>query len=484
MDIKRKIISGLTWVILSRSSSLVINFIIIAVLARMLSPYEFGIVGMILVFTDFAILFNSIGLGQALVQKKDIDEQHLSSVFWVNFLLGIILCLVFILISPLLAKFYNEPKLKSLIILTSFNFIILSVKTVQRAILLKRMEFKKIARIDITSEIIAGIVGILFAYSGFGAFSLVIRTLVLSFFIVIQLWIVSSWLPKLYFSFIKIKDLFKFGANLTGSNILNYWVKNIDNLLIGKFLGSISLGIYTKAYGLMMLPIRQISNVTSQVMFPAFSNYNEDILQVQRMFLKTLKIIALLSMPLIVTLIVLAEQIIYIVYGSKWGEIVPIIRVLALSGMLWTLSLTFRWVYMSQGRSDIMFRWNIIEGIVLIISIVIGLHWNLIGIAVSITISNYLFLWFPSWHIPAKLIKLNFFDIVKVIYPFFIFSLLMFLFEIILLRYLFYNLNFILQLIFVSSLGLGFYFALLVKFHRETIFEIFKIIKEKMSKGK
>jgi O-antigen/teichoic acid export membrane protein len=410
---RRRIISSIGWSSFSHIADQIMNFIIIMILSWLLTPAQFGLVGMVTVFTNFAIFINSFGLGEAVIQKQEVDDVQLNTVFWINLLVGALLTVIFILLKSLIADFYNEPALDMITFVISFNFLILSVKSVQRALIIKKMDFRTITKVDLLAQGTAGIIAISCVFLGLGVWSLVVRALSYSLFIVILLWYYSNWRPKLVFDLSKVKTMIKFGVNLMGSNVSNYWSNNMDNLLIGKFIGAFSLGIYSRAFGLMLLPIRQFSNVLAKVMFPALSSINDDIIRVKSIFLRTTRAIALVSFPLMVGVIVLAKPLILFLFGERWGDVIPLIQVLSFTGLLLSISMAYRWIYMSQGKTDLLFRFNLFEGIIRIIAIVIGLKWGITGVAIAITASSYFIIWFPSWKIPGKLINLTFIEMVK-----------------------------------------------------------------------
>jgi PST family polysaccharide transporter len=411
--LRHRIISSIGWSSFSHIIDQLMNFIIIVILSWLLTPGQFGLVGMVTVFTNFAILSNSFGLGEAVIQKQEVDDVQLNTVFWINLLVGALLTVIFILLKSLIADFYNEPALEMITFVISFNFLILSVKSVQRALIIKKMDFKTIAKVDLFAQGTAGIIAISCAFLGLGVWSLVVRTLSYSLFMVILLWNYSNWRPKLVFDLNKIKTMIKFGLNLMGSNVSNYWSKNMDALLIGKFIGAFSLGIYSRALSLMLLPIRQFSNVLAKVMFPALSSINDDIIRVKSIFLRTTRAIALVSFPLMVGVIVLAKPLILLLFGERWSGVIPLIQILSFTGLLLSISMAYRWIYMSQGKTDLLFRFNLFEGIIRIIAVVIGLKWGIKGVAIAITVSSYFIIWFPSWKIPGKLINLTFIEMIK-----------------------------------------------------------------------
>jgi O-antigen/teichoic acid export membrane protein len=413
INLKTQTITGISWSALSQIVKQILSFIISVILARILSPGDFGLIGMVLVFTGFAQIFSEFGLGTALIQKQDLKENHLSSIFWINILIGIIITIFMILISPLLASFYHQYILKQIIIFIAPVFFISSVSIVQYSLFQKNLNFKTIAVIDLLSILLSGIIAVILAFSSYGIWSLVWQSLFFAFFQSFFSWIFSSWHPKLSFDIKALKELMNFSLNMLGFNTINYWARNLDNMLIGKYLGDGALGIYSRAYSLMMLPIIQISSVVSRVMFPALSSMQNDIEKIKKTYLKTIRSISLVTFPLMIGLMVMAKPFILSIYGEKWAGVIPILQVFCLIGMLQSIFTTVSLIYTSLGRADIMFKWSIFASFFIILSFIVGLQWGVMGVAYSYFFCIFFILWYPGWSIPGKLINLSFGEYLK-----------------------------------------------------------------------
>lgn len=312
----QKTIQGVSWSVVGRVGKNIIGFVVGVVLARLLSPTEFGLLGMITVITRFANLFTDMGFGAALIQKKEINDRELSSVFWLNMAGGILLTLIFIALSPVIASFYNEPILQILTIVLSFNFVIQSAVIVQKTQLTRSIDFKSLSIVEVASIFLSGAVGIAFAYYDYGVWSLVIHAISGSVFITVLIWYLSDWRPSAVFDIGAIKRLLGFSLNLLGDKTINYWARNLDNLLIGKYLGSDPLGVYSKSYSIMLLPLQNVSNVISRVMFPALSKIQDDKERVKRIFLRMTRVIALVTFPMMLGLVVVVEPFVITVFGK------------------------------------------------------------------------------------------------------------------------------------------------------------------------
>lgn len=407
-NLQDKIIKGLSWSSSAQFFKQVIQFSVLVILAHLLTPKDFGLFSMIAVFTGFAELFNDIGLGAAIIQRSDLNNRHLNSVFWANLIIGISLTLITIFAAPNLSYFYNEPLLTTLTICLSVNFIINSLCIVQTSILQKQMYFRKLFCFEMIATILSSAISLLMAFSGYGVWSLVSQSIAYSLFYALSIWVFSTWRPKVLFDWNSLKELLGFGTNLFGFNVFNYWVRNMDKLLIGKSIGSSALGLYTRAYSLMLFPVSQISSILGRVMFPALSIIQKDINMTKKVYLSSTRIISLFAFPFMTVLFITAEPLILIIYGEKWKEATPIFQMLCIAGIGQTVGTTVGWIYTSQGRTDVMFRWGILSGIIYIISFFVGINWGAFGVASAYVITGYLILWYPAWAIPGKLINISF----------------------------------------------------------------------------
>jgi O-antigen/teichoic acid export membrane protein len=400
---------GIGWTTLAQVGRQGVQFIISIILTRLLTPEDFGLMGMIVVFTGFIGLFSELGFGAALIQRDQVEEQHYSSIFWINLIIGVVITGIVIVMAPLIAFFYREPRLIPITRLIAINFMIMPLMMVQIAKLNRAMDFRLLALVEITAVIIAGGIAITLALTGHGVWSLAWQTIVTYLVTVVALWWLTQWRPKLIIKRKPIGELMGFSSNLLGFNVLNYWVRNADNLLVGKFLGTIELGIYSRAYSIMVLPLNQVSGVLGRVMFPALSRVQNDKARVKSIYLRSISLIALVTFPMMLGLFVTAENFVLALLGSQWQEVIPVLRILSLLGMVQSIGTTVGWIYQSQGRTDWMFRWSIGAGILLIVSIMLGI-WlgTIMAVASCYAIMSGLVLLYPSFAIPGKLIEMSF----------------------------------------------------------------------------
>jgi len=407
MSLRKKAISGVRWNFFGRIGSQVFQFIAVIILARILTPEDFGLVGMTIVFTGFIRLFRDAGFGSALIQRLEVEERHLSSVFWANVALGILLATLIGLAAPAIAAFFNEPQLVLITRVIALDFAIGSLSIVQLAQLQRALAFKKTNLLEMQAKVLSGLSAIGLALTGFGVWSLVLQSILYSVFLAAATWYVCVWRPRFQFELGAIRELLGYSTNLLAFNIINYWTRNADNLLVGKIVGSAGLGIYTRAYGFMMLPLRQFANVIGQVMFPVLSRVQGDIPKIKAAYLKANRLIALVTVPLVVGLFVTTESFILTLLGPKWVEVIPILQILCLTGVKQPLGASMGWLLTSMGRTDTMRKWALLSGTLNLIAVGIGVQWGVMGVAIGYVTFGYV-IHYHSVIIPSRLVDVSF----------------------------------------------------------------------------
>ncbi len=461
MRLRELTLTGLKWAFGARLFKQISQFIITIILARLLSPSDFGIVGMVTVFTGFATIFSDMGVNLALVQKKHVKEEHLSSAFWVTVASGVLISIVFVFLSPAIASFYNNQSLKPVIQVFSLNFIFASFSVVQQSVLQKSMSFKKIALSESVAVFISGVIAIIMAFYGYGYWSLVFQTILFTILNVVILFLLSPWSPKFIFSWNSFKEIIYFSANVTGFNVINYFSRNSDYLLIGKFLGPVSLGYYTLAYKLMMIPLQNISSIFGKVVFPAFSKMQEDLPRLRVAYLKVIKAISLVTFPLMLFIFGISKEFIIVIYGVKWERVIPIITILSICGLFQSISTTAGNIFFSQGACAKQLKLSIIGTIFVLLAIFIGIRWDIYGVALFYTLEQIIWSLIVQY-LANSLIKLEMKVFFKELYNSVVISLIIVSF-LLLLRL--FNLNVFSFFIVASIAALCVYFVLLLVFN-------------------
>ena len=476
MSLKNKVKHGLKWTFIDQVLSQVIFLAFSIFLARILSPSAFGIVGMVTIFSNFAVLFIDLGFSAALIQKKEITNAHFSSVFWLNLIIGIVMYLLFYISAPLISAFYNQPELVLLIRVICLSFIITSFTSVQANILIKNLEFKKKVIINWIATIVGYSIAFIIAYKGYGVWALVMMTLVTAFINSILYWIVADWFPSFVFEWNKIKELSHFGLNFLGDTSINYWSRNYDNFIIAKVLGSNDLGIYSRAYSLMLLPLRNITSIVTKVMFPAFSQKQDDIVLLKKYYLKIILYIALLTFPLMIGLSMVSKEFVILFFGAKWKAMIPVLSILSGLGAIQSIISLNGLIYNSLGKANIAFKVSILSNVVLIIAFTIGVNYGIIGVSYSYLIASLL-LFVPIYSTAIKLLNTTLtevFSVLKgVIAATLIMTIVLFLFS----RY--FDLSLLNGLILKIILGSSVYGITIWLFEKELLLDLKNKLKSK-----
>jgi PST family polysaccharide transporter len=405
-DLTNRTIQGVSWSGISQAVTQSCTWIISIVLARILGPHAYGVIGMITVFTSFAILFAGLGFGMAIVQRKTIEERHLSAAFWMNAATGTLITLIMIAVAPLIASFYNEPLLTPLTRVIAIRFLLDSLGIVQSALLRRAMRFRTLGAIQISSSILSGLIALAMALGDMGVWSLVALTLGFAFFPLPMLWWLAQWRPAWSFEWKAGKELFAFSGPVVALDVVTYWARSLDTLLIGRFMGAAALGIYSRATSLMLMPLTQVSSVVGNVMIPALSSIQEDKIRVSRNYIRAVRLVGFITFPMMVGLFVVSDHLILALLGLKWAPVIPILRIMCGVGILNSVG-RWDWICLSQGRTSLYFYIGAIVSLVTAIAFIIGLHWGIHGMAWACLISN-LIVWYPAWRAGGRIINLSF----------------------------------------------------------------------------
>ncbi|WP_442589254.1 lipopolysaccharide biosynthesis protein [Pedobacter sp. AW31-3R] len=418
---KKLAITGIFW----NGVQLIINqsftFIIRLVLAKLLFPEQFGVIGMAMIFTGFVQVLNDLGIAAALVQRKDEDlrEAHYHTAFWTGVIwsVGLFLIMSFLL-GPFAASFYKEPMLKSIIPVLSIGILFSPINLVHKALLTKVMNFKKMAFIDNTSNIISGCIALILAYMGAGVWALVfnsVATIIIS--IPLYFW-ASRWYPKFIWDRDAFNDVFGFGAYTTGTNVINYLINNVDYLLIGKLLSAGALGAYTFAFVLTDTFRSRLMAVINNVMYPIYGKNQSDPQALKKYYLKVISYNSIIVYPIMIFMLAVGQPFIIRFFGEKWIESVVALKILAVSVMVHMLINSNTALIRGMGRPGLEFKLQIIKSVIFIPTLYYGIvYWGIAGAAyavlinkvVAVIIGQYTF----NYLLMIKLTTMEFFHSVK-----------------------------------------------------------------------
>ena len=416
MSLQTKTVKGISWSAISQVSTQGIQFVVKLVLARILVPEDFGIIGMALIFTAFIQTVNELGLSISIIQRKDVKERHLSTSFWANIFIGIVICVIAIIASPLVADFFKEEGLQPIIRVLSIGFILGSFGIVHRAILTKNIDFKNVAITEAGAVLSSGIISVFLALSGFGVWSLVLGSLMGDLGRSVFLWMRCPWRPSKKFDRTSFSELFVFGKNVLGSRVISYITFNADYFLIAKFLDATSLGLYTLAYQMAVFPLSQISSVITRVTFPVFSAIQEHNTRIRMGYLQAIKYTSLITFPLLTGLAIVAPELIPTLIGEKWMPMVLPLQILCIAGIIYSIATHTGSVILSKGRSDIHIRWDASKALVLPLAALIGVQYGIIGVATATALTSCV-LFLIIQKITNRLIDLRFQEYFKALFP-------------------------------------------------------------------
>jgi len=482
-SVTRLATKGVLWVGISQMSVQVFRFVFTMLLARLLVPDDFGIIGMAAIFIGLVSTVNELGLSASIVQRKEVHERHLSTSFWTSIFVGLVLFVMTLIISPYVADFFKTAIVQPILDTLSVTFIIGSFVVVHSAMLTKNLDFKRLAKAEVFSELVSGSMAVYLAFTGFGVWSLVWRTIIGNLIFVVLLWTINPWRPTMSFDLKSFNELFGFGANVIGSNFVNYAAKNVDYLVIGKFLGAMSLGYYTLAYQMITFPLYRVSVVITRVMFPAFSMVQGENERLGRGYLAVTKYLSLITFPMIAGIFIVSPEFIPIVMGEKWVQVILPLQILCLAGALQSVGVACGPVLLSKGRADLSFKWSIIKLFALIAAILVGIKYGIIGVAVTVTILSFLFFWIMQ-KIVNDLIGMDFRNYLKALYPATLNSVIMiisvYLFKEIAFRFL--DLPSIAVLACSVILGTFMYLAVLRLLYNDIILELRSLMRQGMEK--
>jgi PST family polysaccharide transporter len=394
-DLKRKSVRGGAVSMASQGISIAIQLASTVVLARLLSPNDYGIMAMVVAVTGFASLFRDLGLSSAAIQKKDLSDAQQSNLFWLNVIMGSLLTIIVALASPAVAWFYKKPELAPVTLALSVSFVIVALGTQHGADLVRSMKFTRRAVATIAGALVTLGVSVGFALHGYSYWSLVWGTLSGSVITTALLFKLSAFTPGRPTRRSGIGDMLKFGANVTGFDLVNYFHRNLDNILIGRFWGPDSLGLYSRAYQLLMFPIQTIRGPINAVAFPALSRLQDQPAAYRAYYRRVTAIVAFLSMPLCAFLFAVTKPAIELALGKQWIGVVPIFAVLALTGFIQPVASLRGLVMLSTQRGKAYFSWGVFNAVAVSVGFVCGIPWGAIGIAISYAVINYLIL-YPS----------------------------------------------------------------------------------------
>jgi PST family polysaccharide transporter len=389
-DLRKRSVRGAAVTVSSQAARLLLQVVGMAVLARLLLPADFGVYGKTIALTGFITVIQTGGLSLATVQQAKISHGQVSTLFWLNAALGVTAAALVAALSPAMAWFYKDPRVLAIGLAMAGVVLISSLGVQHRALLQRQMRFTQKVSGDLVALVAGFVAAVISASFGAGYWSFVVQQYTMALVTLAMLYGFCRWVPGLPRRHSGVRPMVKIGANQSASSILNFANRNVDNVLIGRYISDAALGFYTLAYRLLLLPIQQINAPLSSVMLPTLSRLQHQPKRFARFYYRALGAIVFVGMPIVCFLLVDARQVIELALGTKWLPTVPLFQALGVAAFIGTFNFAGNWVYTSLGRTDRRLFWQFIATPVTLVAFFIGLPWGAFGIAVSFSATRVL----------------------------------------------------------------------------------------------
>lgn len=474
-SLKNKTVKGIVWSSVERFSVQGIQFLVMIVMARLLTPKDYGLVGMVAIFIAVAQSLVDSGFSQALIRKQNRTETDNSTVFYFNIVVGILLYLVLFAIAPLVADFYDSPELTALMRVICLSVVFNSFVVVQRALLTVNIDFKTQAKASLTAAVVSGVIGIGMAYSGFSYWSIVAQQLVNLGLNTLLLWIFTRWRPRWIYSWGSFRELFTFGSKLMVSGLLDVVYRNMYLLVIGKVFTASSLGYYTRANQFAEFPSSNLTGIMQRVTYPVLCQIQDDDERLAQIYRRFLRLSAFLIFPLLVGLSAVAEPFVLLLLKEQWLFAATLLQIICFAMMWYPIHAINLNLLQVKGRSDLFLRLEIIKKAIAVLILCVTIPMGLIAMCVGQILSSLIAL-IINTNYTGKLIQVGFLRQMRDLLPTLLLSLSMW--------GVVYGITsclsgIILQLIVGIVAGMVYYIALSALFHFPELKELYSIIRRK-----
>lgn len=424
-SLKSKTVKGVVWSSIERFSTQGVQFLIMIIMARLLTPKDYGLIGMLAIFLAVAQSLIDSGFSQALIRKQDRTDVDNSTVFYFNIVVSSALYLILFIAAPFVADFYNQPELTSVMRVVCLGVILNSLAVVQRALLTVRIDFKTQAKASLSAAVISGCIGIVLAYCGFGVWSLVVQQLLNLSVNTLLLWIFSKWRPIAVFSWKSFHELFAFGSKLLASGLLDTLYRNIYPIVIGKLFSASSLGHYTRAHQFSEFPSSNVTGIIQRVTYPILCGIQDETERLEAVYRKFLKLSAFIIFPLMIGLSAVARPFIDIALGAQWGFCGQLLQIICFAMMWYPIHAINLNLLQVKGRSDLFLRLEIIKKILGITVLCITAPFGLVVMCYGQIFNSIVALVINTYY-TGKLINVGFIRQMKDLLPTILLSLTMF----------------------------------------------------------
>lgn len=404
MTLKNQMTKGVVWTTIDRFTTQFVQFVVGIFIARIVSPADFGVLGILMVFIALSQVFIDSGLGKALIQKNNPTQEDCSTVFFFNLFISFILYFILWFAAPLIAVFYEMPDLIKLMRILSLILFINSLIIVPQAILSIRLDFKTMAIANFISAVCSGVIGVWLAVIGFGIWALVWQTIIRAFMHAIVQMGILKWIPTFLFSKKSFKELYKYGLNLFVSSLFISILENLNSMVIGKLYKPKELGFYTRGLQFAGLPFTTISSIVYKVLFPALASVKEDKEQLIKICKSVIRYVSFLTFPLFLWLVITAEPIVKILLTDKWLPCVPIIQILCLARMISMIAGISVELLDAVGRSDLSLKQNFLKAAIRVVLLVSAFKYGIVWIAIAELVATSIHFFINTYY-PGKILQ-------------------------------------------------------------------------------
>jgi len=482
-NLSKKLGKGVAWNIFSQVLQQAIRLCVIFILARLLNPADFGIFAMAMVFIEFIEPFREWGFQAALIYKQDIDEEYKSTAFWSICVVAVSLYLSALILASSIGRFFNNSEVSKIIPFVALGILFAPLGAVQWAMLVRDLKFNAIAGRNAVAEVLYGTTACVLAFNNFGVWSFVIGSIVRELTWSLALWIFYKWRPLFKFSITKFKEILGYSVNCTGISVLNSGINNVDNLLVGKFLGTIKLGFYNLAFNTVSHPQTKLASQISIVTFPAFSIIQNNKERILSAYEKTLRAIMLVTVPPLAILFTSAKEFISVFYGNKWLESVFLIQIMCFYGLLRAIASASGSVFLSKGRAALYLKINILKLAIFLVALLYGLRYGIIGVAFAV-LAYSVITFLPVFYYTNKTLGANNLRLYTAVFQYIVvyFSIIGIVWYCDRVILQCYEPMPILHLGINIVLGISVYFAILVMFLRSDLHLMFDLVKKLLKK--
>lgn len=416
--------SGIRWSAIGEYSTQGITFVVYIVLARLLTPRDFGLLAMAMVFIGITEIFSRLGTNTIVIQQKKISNDLLSTLFFLNLMTGVLVGGLLLIVSPLLGRIVQNSDVIPILRVLALTFVITSISSVHEGLLRRNLQFKRIATIQLSLAITKGVVAITLALLAWQVWALVFAVVVDSVLRTIFLFIATGWMPALKVKWSEIQRVKSMMLQITGFGVFNSFANRASNLIIGRFLGATPLGYFSLAYKLYTLPNQYVSHVVGRVLLSKLSAVQDNNYVFRQTYLRACAGVAMFTFPLSIGLAVIAKPFVLTLYGAKWSAAIPVITVLSFVASIHSIAVLTGNIFIAKGRTGIWLIWGIVAGGISALSVFLGLPWGLFGVSVAFGIGT-LFLVYGSLVLSFRLIHLHLYELFSVVKPFAVATLLM-----------------------------------------------------------